>query len=334
MLASLLPGLRDVRTPLTVGYLWLVTGWLTWADKVPRTRPASDGLVSRVFELAEILGAAYAIAAVSFTAYVLGALLTLPVESSSIALRLAERFFSSPDARATIREFENALRHKIGAELGDASLLMMGPAYAGPAVGDLTIAEVLQPDPTRGVPQFRLAYGQAVAKHLKENRRDIGQVTDLRPRLLVANPELYGEYDRLASEAAFRLNLGAPLIALGIVAGVESSLWWTGIAIATALLLAAQGLSRLGLATAVIRRAVIAEVIDHPLVVQAREIARGEPSPGWGQPAVLEPPSAGTAGPSPARWGPARRRARYRRQERVRRSASEGQPPGQREQHP
>lgn len=72
LLASLLPGLRDVRVPLTVGYLWFFNLWLWFSDNVPRTSPSGDGLISRAFELEEILGFASTIGAVSFCAYLLG----------------------------------------------------------------------------------------------------------------------------------------------------------------------------------------------------------------------------------------------------------------------
>jgi hypothetical protein len=76
MLASLLPGLRDVRTPLTVGYLWLFILWLWFADKWPSERPRDDGAIARIFDVQTLLGSSVMIAALSFVAYVLGSLLT------------------------------------------------------------------------------------------------------------------------------------------------------------------------------------------------------------------------------------------------------------------
>jgi hypothetical protein len=79
MLASLLPGLRDVRTPLTVGYLWLLTAWLVFGEQLPKSRASGNGLVAQLFDLGGLLGKAAPIAALSFTAYLLGAILTIPV---------------------------------------------------------------------------------------------------------------------------------------------------------------------------------------------------------------------------------------------------------------
>lgn len=47
MLAGLLPGLRQVRTPLAVGYLWLLNLWLLLADYLPRK--AAGGVVGQIF---------------------------------------------------------------------------------------------------------------------------------------------------------------------------------------------------------------------------------------------------------------------------------------------
>lgn len=80
MLGSLLPGVREVRTPLTVGYLWLLIAWLAFADRFPTERPDTDtdavGLTVRLFALGDIVGPAIALAALSFIAYIAGALLT------------------------------------------------------------------------------------------------------------------------------------------------------------------------------------------------------------------------------------------------------------------
>jgi hypothetical protein len=73
MLASLLPGLRDVRTPLTIGYLWLTFAWIVWGDHLPDGRPSGNGPIARLYDLSDFLGNGAVIAAISFSAYVLGA---------------------------------------------------------------------------------------------------------------------------------------------------------------------------------------------------------------------------------------------------------------------
>jgi uncharacterized membrane protein len=95
MLASLLPGLRDVRTPLTVGYVWLFIGWALLGEHLPTKRPSGHGLIARLFDLHHALGVATTAAAVSFVAYLLGAMMTVPVEHPSV-IRWLGRFKRGP----------------------------------------------------------------------------------------------------------------------------------------------------------------------------------------------------------------------------------------------
>jgi len=63
--------LRQVRTPLAVGYIYLLDLWLIFADYL--TRKASGGVISDVIELRGWLGKGALLAAVSFAAYRIGA---------------------------------------------------------------------------------------------------------------------------------------------------------------------------------------------------------------------------------------------------------------------
>src|SRR4051794_3519418 len=107
MLASLLPGLRDVRTPLTVGYLYLVIGWIWFSEDIPRTKPQHDGMIRRLFELSDLLGNAATIAALSFCAYLLGAVLTIPTERGLISRLLNSLPFGNYEAQATNRQVKD-----------------------------------------------------------------------------------------------------------------------------------------------------------------------------------------------------------------------------------
>lgn len=78
MLASLLPGLRDLRIPLVVGYLWLVAIWLWCNDQLPQKAEAR-GAVADLYDLTEVLPAATALAALTFVAYFVGSLVELDI---------------------------------------------------------------------------------------------------------------------------------------------------------------------------------------------------------------------------------------------------------------
>jgi hypothetical protein len=81
MLASLLPGLRDLRTPLTVGYLWLICGWLWFHDVLPQ-RDTARGAIADLFDLDGILPPATVLAAVTFIAYFLGSIVELDIAAA------------------------------------------------------------------------------------------------------------------------------------------------------------------------------------------------------------------------------------------------------------
>jgi hypothetical protein len=116
VLASLLPGLRDVRTPLTVGYLWLIALWLWLPGWIPVTPPGDGGAIDRMFRLGGLVERAGVLAAVSLSAYVLGVLLTLS-ERNRVVRRL-QLLGRNPEARSTRQEYARFLSAS-GDELED-----------------------------------------------------------------------------------------------------------------------------------------------------------------------------------------------------------------------
>ncbi|MEU4421813.1 hypothetical protein AB0F81_14400 [Actinoplanes sp. NPDC024001] len=281
MLASLLPGLRDIRTPLTVGYLWLVILWLVLADDLPRTKPPDGGLVARLFDLSRLVGSATTIAALSFIAYVLGALLTIPTDSRLLVGVVNRLPLPSADFRLTALEYENYLQGGIVRRLRSLS-----PDERSAAVGrveqslanawsDFSLHRRMRIALERIEFLERTEKG-AEAEEFQPRREALirmdASVADLRARLLVRSPEMYGEYDRLAAEAAFRINLCLPVIALGFVFGFGIGWWWAPAAIAVAALLLVQGTIRLGLSITVMRRAIIEGMVEHPFHSRMQEL--------------------------------------------------------------
>lgn len=80
MLTNLLPGLRTLRTPLAVGYLWLLGLWLIFHDLVPTTKPKDSGPVQSIFQLGSFVGNSAVLAAISFVAYLLGIMVLLSID--------------------------------------------------------------------------------------------------------------------------------------------------------------------------------------------------------------------------------------------------------------
>jgi hypothetical protein len=76
MFATLLPGFRDLRAPLAAGYLWLAAAWVWFAERLPSSPEEASGLLKKAYELAEAAGRPAIGVAVSFAAYLIGAVAT------------------------------------------------------------------------------------------------------------------------------------------------------------------------------------------------------------------------------------------------------------------
>jgi len=75
VLASLLPGLRELRAPLAAGYLWLLSIYLLIAPHVPSENEA-HGIVENLYSLKDAATAVGLGVALSFVAYLVGMLST------------------------------------------------------------------------------------------------------------------------------------------------------------------------------------------------------------------------------------------------------------------
>jgi hypothetical protein len=73
VLSSLLPGLRELRAPLSAGVLWLLAMWFLVEPAVPDADEAT-GILGSAYRLAEPLSAIGLGAALAFAAYLLGSL--------------------------------------------------------------------------------------------------------------------------------------------------------------------------------------------------------------------------------------------------------------------
>ena len=74
MLMSLLPALRDLRTPLATGYAWLTALWLMFAHYIPDDPEKLIGIPADISRLYGLVGLTTALAVVSFIAYLVGAM--------------------------------------------------------------------------------------------------------------------------------------------------------------------------------------------------------------------------------------------------------------------
>ncbi len=244
MLASFLPGLRDVRTPLTVGYMWLTISWMIFDDSIRESLGREH--VAELVEFGAFAGDAALFAAVSLIAYLVGSLVVL-----------------SPD-NAVVRVLLVAV----------STLLNVGTYKGDPTISQyhkLVDVEYEKVKQIREGVVKNLSAGGSEAESAMLQIASQREVVNLRHRLLVANADLYGEYDRLTAEAEFRINIAGPLLVLTALISVDFG-WWLlliGIAISVGLML--RGIVRLGQARLTIMNAAVNKVFVHPAIEIAEQ---------------------------------------------------------------
>jgi hypothetical protein len=233
MLASLLPGLREVRTPLAVGYLWFVNFWLLFSDRLPRTSSEAHGYVwPRLFELGGIMGRAAVVAAVSFGAYLFGSLVKFEPPPWVIAPPIFLPFWPK--------------------WLTEKGWYTLPRSYRATAK--------------------ELTSHRKEDRNLWETIRDVMSHQDeLRTRLLIEDRELYGEYDRISAEGEFHVNVTLPVaVLLIILANDLSPVWLLGLV--PLLWFGYQGINRAHEAVAVLMRALMVNKIEHPVFAPVSEV--------------------------------------------------------------
>jgi hypothetical protein len=81
VLANLLPGIRDLRTPLATGYIWLLTFWLWTPARFKDTTPTVGvpGDIARLAHYSGRLGVAIAVSLIAYLIGVLSGILNQPL---------------------------------------------------------------------------------------------------------------------------------------------------------------------------------------------------------------------------------------------------------------
>jgi hypothetical protein len=182
LLASLLPGIRELRTPLAIGYLWLINAWILFAEDLPKTRPQDGELVAAIWDLAASVGITATLAAVTFGAFIIGSILEVDPQGSIVQL-LTPIFLP--------RTFQDD-RRKTGKGKFQFEYRLL------PVNTTKDLSKYIE-DEKRGDTTFWLV---------------MSELPQIATRLQVANSEVYGRYDRLFAEASVRINLAIPLVVL------------------------------------------------------------------------------------------------------------------------
>ena len=202
VLASVMPGVRELRAPLAAGYLWLLWAWLVWGTNLPDQDDVS-GPLGRIYDLQPIVSAFGVAVVASVAAFIVG----------SIAIEIGD---AALDWLVPLVNWVQSLEHV------RLDRLLRDPAgnrrLPGGSALEATVREVAQEADETSPARWEIP---AVVERTLSSERDV-----LKTRLLQASADLHSEVDRPDNEALFRSALWPPLAAISIYMGVVVSPVW------------------------------------------------------------------------------------------------------------
>jgi hypothetical protein len=284
MLTNLLPGLRELRTPLAVGWTLLAALWVGVGTFLP-DKDKATGLLLSVYRVGNGLGRATVLGTLAFIAYLVGSL---------AELNAGEWLFRLPGnrgGRASVEAAESHLARRIRSYGQELNLQHKNvDAFS-------ILAQVFEPYALGiRIEQLKKSRGSAPKLEASVAQLVLWQDTQLETRLLAEKREVYDYYDRLKESADLRVNLALAVALFGTATAfrfyIDHQAAWIctiaflgGLGIAVALLLRGSrqyGRSREALATAVAAGIIKSPILEEwETTVQFK--ARRDPSPGTQQ---------------------------------------------------
>jgi hypothetical protein len=234
VLASLLPGVRELRAPLAAGYLWLLSGWLAWTPECGDS--ALTDAMCRLDSLVSVLGVAVV---TGFAAFLVGALsiafCSAPLRGLLQARpphgRVRRTDPLSPGAWSTLRRLaaETVERMSIALAFTDTRVrevldevipppppprrhgLPIRRRRPPPVAAVMTADSVARPDAA-----------EADARRLSDAMAlELDRLVTL--RLLGRDPELFAAIDRHRAEVELRLAVIPALLVLFVVVAARTA---------------------------------------------------------------------------------------------------------------
>ena len=204
VLTTLLPGLRELRTPLAIGAMWLVAAALVVAPIWPDLLLQNAGL-SALQKLLAPLPQAFVLSGLAFLAYVLGAVLAeLSDWLIDRVMRVAGGIGRLVRKKVRYRKRTRWV-HRLTKAVDVSEV--RGPVID--AVGS-AFAKTAAPSAIAFAFPIEIVIGRFDATALQLWHKSAAQ---------------YQEYDRLRAESAFRRGISVPFLAISIVLGASIS-WW------------------------------------------------------------------------------------------------------------
>jgi hypothetical protein len=228
LITNLLPGLRDLRTPLATGYLWLLALWLLFHKYMPTSVAAAKGPLRSLYELGDFVGKGAILAAATFIAYLLGSLLARPlaarldVPSDETDENLFQDHEPKPggwlhftNAHLTVSaltqliSFVESRLHEVRDIIDSQLHRQILEARKVPAIQK-------ENDPGSPILNLHSAYGSSI----------VADFELVGIQLQARNRNFWDTYDRKTAEMDFRYGIVWPLAAVIIIVSWQSSLFW------------------------------------------------------------------------------------------------------------
>ncbi|HOZ58288.1 MAG TPA: hypothetical protein PKY70_08890 [Nakamurella multipartita] len=288
MLSNLLPGFRNIRTPLATGALYLVLVWLWVGRPAPSTE---SGWFAGALQWVGLLGASTLLATAAVIAYLVGSVATIdPVVSRTNPTRAFSRCWRFA-SWCDIRHIYDTTEHQLMALTRirtDQALAARVPieryreAVFDQSAGADPVTKYgkwmshrcravrkcarRQPDETCGRTGSWIELEDATVGRL------FAEVPILAVQLHAKQKDLYDDYDRALSEAGFRISVMIPvtLISITVAADALVSLPWRVAAGVCALVLfyalLTRGATKVRTANDIIVQALVLGLLDSPFL--------------------------------------------------------------------
>lgn len=274
MLASLLPGLRDLRTPLASGYLYLLAVWLILHDHIPKSGSETHGAARSLFELGDLLGKGPVLAGLSFVAYIIGSILLFK-PPTGLQRQLIEPELSKMTRQLTPWRFRKirSMRNQLLTFLANKLRGLPEQLYANDHQEMFRWS--LEREPTHA-PQYQyiLRYRFTEA-YLVSVLEDLDAVAI---QLQSVNRDFWDSYDRHDAESNFAAVISAPLALCIIGFAHGDSYLWLALLVIPAVLISLSKSRRIAAVDTLIQ-AIVLNMVVPPILVRLDRFVEDEIAP-------------------------------------------------------
>lgn len=232
MLAQILPGFRDFRTPLMTGVLWLTALWVFLGTPIPK-KDEKEGIFGLLNQVSEYISPALILGVLSFTAYLLGVLLMPNIQRK---LRRGARRIHWLKLR--IKKFYDKRKKngRIQRWMRKARLDVCPPPYAlsgGHTEKTELLLDELATDAiytamkeNRGLIPLRKHYdffepekepddgNENLIQHITQDL--MAEASTIAAALQSGNERVFNNYDRARAEAEFRFSVHMPIFFIAV----------------------------------------------------------------------------------------------------------------------